>query len=86
MYVGVQIIGGRSHAAGMGDPIEDEVLAYIEDLVLPSKADGDVDPVFGRSVQFEVRPELLLFCDVDSVTKTVEVLSLELLVAKSGLA
>ncbi len=67
-------------------PVREEVLAFIEDLVLPSKAEGDVDPAFGRSVQFEVRPGLLLFCDIDSVTKTVEVLSLEVLVSKSSLA
>ncbi len=42
--------------------------------------------MFGRSVRFEVRSGLLLFCDIDSATKTVEVLSLELLVSKSSLA
>jgi hypothetical protein len=67
-------------------PVREEVMAYIQDLVLPAKAEGDVDPVFGRSVQFEVRSGLLLFCDVDSATNTVEVLSLELLVSKSSLA
>lgn len=67
-------------------PVREEVMAYIQDLVLPAKAEGDADPVFGRSVQFEVRPGLLLFCDVDSATNTVEVLSLELLVSKTSLA
>jgi hypothetical protein len=67
-------------------PVREEVLAFIEDLVLPSKVAGDGDPVFGRSVRFEVREGLLLFCDIDSVTRTVEVLSLELLVSKSSLA
>ena len=67
-------------------PVREEVLAFIEDLVLPSKVAGDVDPVFGRSVRFEVRAGLLLFCDIDSVTRSVEVLSLELLVSKSSLA
>jgi hypothetical protein len=62
------------------------VLAFIEDFVLPAKVQGEADPVFGRSVQFEVRPGLLLFCDVDRATSTIELLSLEVLVSKSSLA
>jgi hypothetical protein len=67
-------------------PVRDEVMAFIEELVLPAKVQGDADPVFGRSVRFEVRPGLLLFCDVDPATSTVELLSLEVLVSKSSLA
>ncbi len=66
--------------------VQSEVMGFIEELVIPQRQAGSVDPVFGRSVQFEIRPNLLLFCDVDRVVSTVEVLSLELLVSKAPLA
>lgn len=67
-------------------PVRDEVMVFIEQLVLPQRDGGEPDPVFGRSVKFDVRPNVLLFCDVDKATATIETLSLELLISQTSLA
>ncbi len=66
--------------------VREETTAFVTDLVLPGVVQGDPDPVFGRSVQFEVRAGLHLFCDVDQATNSIEILSIELLVSKTSLA
>lgn len=61
-------------------------MGFVEQLVLPRRDVGEPDPVFGRSVKFEVRPNLLLLCDVDEATATVETLSVELLISQTSLS
>ena len=68
------------------DLVQQEVLALIQNKILPGKLSGEADPLLGRSVRFEVRPGLLLLFDVDRVASTVDMLSIEFLISKTSLA
>lgn len=64
----------------------DEVSVFLGTKILAGSTAGDVDPLTGRSVLYEVRQGLLLHCDVDQVARTVDLLSIEMLVSKTNLA
>lgn len=70
----------------LSEQTQREVLACIQEQILHDKLVGEVDPLIGRSVRYEVRPGLLLLCDVDRAARSVDLLSIELSVAKASLA
>ena len=66
--------------------VADEILTFISKRVLPDPvALGEIDDFSERSARYEIRTGLLLQCDISPVTPTLEVLSVEALVAPAPL-
>ncbi|MDY7106751.1 MAG: hypothetical protein S0880_36705 [Actinomycetota bacterium] len=68
----------------LNDSVFTEVSEYLVSAVLSGAVGGEPAEMFDRSVRFEPRNGLLLFCDVDPATRTVEMLSVELIVAAAS--
>lgn len=64
----------------------DEVMIYLESVIIPGDVEqGKRDEFIERSYRFAVRDGLLVFADIDMVTMTLDVLSIETPVGKSNL-